>query len=243
MPLLAAGGYTVIAPDLRGVGDSDRPATGDDKKTVAAEVVALMRQLGHARFAAVGHDLGAQVAYALGRFHPDAVDAVAVLDAPVPGIPPWTELKANPRLWHWTFYNVADLPEALIGDGRERVYFSWFYHQIAVDTQAVDGDLDEIVRVCSQPGALRGGLAYFRAFDRDELDNAGYAQARLTMPVLALGASGGNGDIPLRQMRLAALDVQGGVIPDCGHWIPTERPAELARRLLEFLAQAADKRR
>ncbi len=99
------------------------------------------------------------------------------------------------------------------------------------------------MRVYSQPGALRGGLAYFRAFDRDELDNAGYAQARLTMPVLALGASGGNGDIPLRQMRLAALDVQGGVIPDCGHWIPTERPAELARRLLEFLAQAADKRR
>lgn len=188
MPLLSAAGFTVVVPDLRGMGDSARPADGYDKKTIAAEVAALMRQLGHERFSVAGHDLGAQVAYALGRHHPDQVSKVAVLDAPVPGIPPWDELTKNPRLWHWTFYNVPDLPEAMIGGGRERLYFSWFYRQIAVDTNAIETDLDEVVRAYSQPGALRAGLAYFRAFEQDARDNAGYAQSKLKMPVLDGGA-------------------------------------------------------
>jgi pimeloyl-ACP methyl ester carboxylesterase len=237
MPQLAAAGYTVIAPDLRGIGDSDRPPQGYDKKTIATEVAAMMRQLGYTRFDVAGHDLGAQVAYALARFHADHIAAVAVLDAPVAGIPPWDELRSNPRLWHWTFYNVPDLPEALIG-GRERLYFSWFYRQIAVNTPAAEADLDDVVDAYSRPGALRAGLAYFRAFDQDTRDNAGYAQDQLLMPVLALGASGGNGDIPLRQMRLAGPNVEGGVIEDCGHWIPSERPAELAARLIAFFARA-----
>lgn len=233
MPLLTAAGYTVIVPDLRGMGDSARPTTGYDKKTVAADVAALMRHLGYERFHVAGHDLGAQVAYALGRNHADRVASVAVLDAPIPGVPPWTELTRDPRLWHWTFYNVPDLPEALIS-GRERLYFSWFYRQIAVDTSAVEADLDEVARAFSQPGAIRAGLAYFRAFEQDARDNAGYAQNKLRMPVLALGGRGGNADLPLRQMRLAAENVEGGVIEGSGHWIPTEKPAELAARLNAF---------
>jgi pimeloyl-ACP methyl ester carboxylesterase len=233
IPRLAAAGYTVVVPDLRGFGDSSKPPSGYDKKTVATDVVALMHALGYERFYVAGHDLGAQVAYALARFHAPQVEAVALLDAPVAGIPPWDELKASPRLWHWTFYNVPDLPETLIS-GHERVYFSWFHRQSAVDTEAADSDLEEIVAAYSQPGALRAGLAWFRAFDQDAHDNAGFAQDLLGMPVLALGGSGGNGDVPLRQMKLAARQVEGGVIADCGHWIPTERPAELAARLADF---------
>ena len=237
IPRLAAAGYTVVVPDLRGFGDSARPVSGYDKKTIAAEVVGLMHELGYDRFDVAGHDLGAPVAYALARFHAPKVTAVALLDAPVAGIPPWEELKVSPRLWHWTFYNVPDLPEALIA-GRERLYFSWFYRQSAVDVDAADGALDDIVAAYSQPGALRAGLAWFRAFDQDARDNAGYAQDRLSMPVLALGGSGGNSDIPLRQMKLAAQQVEGGVLADCGHWIPMERPAELAERLAKFFVSA-----
>jgi pimeloyl-ACP methyl ester carboxylesterase len=235
--LLAAAGYSVVVPDLRGFGDSARPPSGYDKKTVATDVVALMQALGHERFFVAGHDLGAQVAYALARFHADRVEAVAVLDAPVAGIPPWDELRVSPRLWHWTFYNVPDLPETLIA-GHERVYFSWFYRQSAVDTEAVEADIDEIVAAYSQPGALRGGLAWFRAFDQDARDNAGFDKDLLSVPVLALGGAGGNADIPLRQMKLAARQVEGGVIPDCGHWIPTERPVELASRLQAFFGRS-----
>ena len=95
------------------------------------------------------------------------------------------------------------------------------------------------VRAYSEPGALRAGLSYFRAFAENARQNAGYAERKLTMPVLALGGSSGNGMVPLQQMRLAATDVQGGVIEDCGHWIPTERPGELTQRLLAFFGTTA----
>jgi len=237
MPELARH-YTVIVPDLRGLGDSSRPATGYDDTTLAEDIRQLLLKLGHSRALIVGHDLGTQVAYALAARHPETVSKLVLLDAPVPGIPPWDDLTRNPRLWHWTFYNVADLPEALIA-GRERLYFSWFYRQIAVNTGAVDEDLDEVVRAYSEPGALRAGLSYFRAFAENARQNAGYAERKLTMPVLALGGSSGNGMVPLQQMRLAATDVQGGVIEDCGHWIPTERPGELTQRLLAFFGTTA----
>jgi len=232
MPELARH-YTVIVPDMPGLGDSSRPATGYDDTTLAGDIHQLLLKLGHRRALVVGHDLGTQVAYALAARHPEAVSKLVLLDAPVPGIPPWEDLTRNPRLWHWTFYNIADLPEALIA-GHERLYFSWFYRQIAVNMGAVDEDLDEVVRAYSEPGALRAGLSYFQAFAENAQQNTGYAEHKLAMPVLALGGSSGNGLVPLQQMRLAATDVQGGVIEDCGHWIPTECPEELTRRLLAF---------
>lgn len=236
MPLLVDAGYQVIVPDLRGMGDSERPQGGYDKKTVSADIVALMASLGHDRFNVVGHDIGAQVAYALARHHGEHVNKLVVMDAPAPGIPPWDELTRNPALWHWSFYNVADLPEALIG-GRERLYFTWFYHQIASDIAATDADIDEVVRAYSKPGALRGGLAYFRAFEQDARDNADYATHRLRMPVLALGgAANGAGEMPLNQMRLAATDVTGGTIEGSGHWIQIERPRALSDRIITFLS-------
>ena len=232
MPELAKR-YTVIVPDLRGLGDSARPVSGYDDDTLAEDMRQLLLMLGHPRALVVGHDLGTQVAYALAARHPEAVSKLVLLDAPVPGIPPWDELTRNPRLWHWTFYNVPDLPEAMIG-GRERLYFSWFYRQLAVNTGAVEEDLGEVVRAYSDPGALRAGLAYFRAFAESAKQNTGYAEHKLAMPVLALGGASANADIPLRQMRLAATNVQGGIIEDCGHWMPTEQPEELVRRLFTF---------
>jgi pimeloyl-ACP methyl ester carboxylesterase len=229
--------YTVIAPDLRGIGDSGRPTWGYDDNTLAEDVRQLLLKLGYKHALVVGHDLGTQVAYALAARHPETVGKLVLLDAPVPGIPPWDDLLHDPRLWHWTFYNVPDLPEALI-TGREALYFSWFYRQIAVNIGAVEEDLAEVVRAYSQPGALRAGLAYFRNFAEDARQNAGYAEHKLDMPVLALGGASGNGTVPLEQMRLAATDVQGGIIEDCGHWIPTEQPEELTRRLLAFFGTA-----
>lgn len=235
MPELARH-YTVIAVDLRGLGDSSRPASGYDDDTLAEDVRQLLFRTGHPRALVVGHDLGTQVAYALAARHPEVVEKLVLLDAPVPGIPPWDELTRDPPLWHWTFYNVPDLPEALIA-GRESLYFSWFYRQIAVNTAGLEEDLKEVIRAYSEPGALRAGMAYFRAFAENARQNAGYGDHKLAMPVLALGGASGNGMVPLQQMRLAAINAQGGVIENCGHWIPTEQPAELTRRLIAFFQE------
>jgi pimeloyl-ACP methyl ester carboxylesterase len=234
IPLLA-NRFTIIAPDLRGMGDSSRPLTGYDRETVAMDMRELLGQLGIKSAVVVGHDLGAHVAFELAARDPELVNRLVVLDGIIPGIPPWAELTKDARLWHWSFYNTPDLPEALI-EGRERLYFSWFIHSFAANTAAVDEDMDEIVKAYSNPGAVRGGLGLFRTISSDAKRNATWLETnKLEMPVLALGGSMGVGPVLFQQMQAAARDVRGGVIENCGHWIATECPRTLATRILSFL--------
>ena len=163
MPLLADK-FFLVAPDLRGLGDSSRPSKGYDKKTVAGDLWSLMRDhLGFERFDVVGHDWGAPTAFRLAADHADAVTHLAMLDAPVPGdVPAGSGLGGTPR-WHHMFHQVPDLPEALTY-GRERIYLEWFF--IAGTDQAgvfSDADIAEYVRTYSQPGAMRAGFNFYRA--------------------------------------------------------------------------------
>src|SRR5437667_6001612 len=95
--------YTVVVPDLRGIGRSSHPAGGYDKKTQAADIRAVVTALGHDRASAVSHDIGIMVAYAYAARYPDTVERLVVLDAPNPGIAPWDEIVRNPSLWHFSF--------------------------------------------------------------------------------------------------------------------------------------------
>lgn len=226
--------YTVIAPDLRGMGDSSRPLTGYDRETVARDMLELLDQLGVKNAFVVGHDLGAHVGFELAAHHPARVSKLVMLDGVVPGIPPWDLLTKDSRLWHWGFYNVPDLPEALI-QGKERTYFSWFIRNFAVNIEAVDADMDAVVRAYSEPGAVRGGLGMFRTIAADAKRNASWLEGnKLEMPVLALGGSMGVGPLLLQQMEAAGKQVRGGVIQNCGHWLATECPQTLVEQMTKF---------
>lgn len=230
--------YTVIAPDLRGLGDSSRPLAGYDKKTVAHDVWQLVNgKLGHQQFFLVGHDWGGPTAYALAAAHPAAVARLAILDVVVPG--DGGDFSQGGQRWHHQFHLTADLPEALTA-GRERLYLSWFYRTFGHRPDAIsEADVNEYVRTYSQIGAMRAGFAYYRALPQDAADNrATIARFKLPMPVLAIGGANGRGRgrEPEASLKRVALRVQGDVVPDCGHWIPEEQPRYLAERLLEFFA-------
>ncbi len=230
--------YTVIAPDLRGLGDSSRPLTGYDKKTVANDIWQLVNgRLGHQQFFLVGHDWGGPTAYALAAAHPEAVSRLAILDVVIPG--DGCDFSQGGRRWHHQFHLTADLPDALTA-GRERLYLSWFYRTFGHSPDAVsDADIDEYLRTYAQPGAMRAGFAYYRALPQDAADNrANVARLKLPMPALAIGGGSGRGRgrEPEESLQRVALHVQGDVVADCGHWIPEEQPRYLADRLQQFFA-------
>ena len=236
MPRLAAE-YRVIAPDLRGLGDSSRPLSGYDKKTVGNDIWRLVHDvLGIQRFFLVGHDWGGPTAYAVAAAHPDAVRKLAILDVTIPGDGS-PNISQGGRRWHHAFHQTPDLPEALIA-GREDIYFTWFYRNYGARPDAMSQeDIDEYLRVYRQPGALRAGFSFYRAIPQDVADNAAIATSfKLPMPVLALGGdrSWGRRQEVVESLRRMATNVQGGVIENCGHWMPEEQPEELLRHLLGF---------
>ena len=234
--------FSLIAPDLRGLGDSSRPSSGYDKKTVANDVWTLMHDhLGHARFAVVGHDWGAPTAFRLAADHPAEVSHLAMLDVPVPGDQPAGAAISGASRWHHAFHRVPDLPEALT-HGRERTYLEFFFMNGCDQAGAIlDADIAEYVRTYSQPGAMRAGFNFYRALSQDVADNRATLASgfKLPMPTLGLGGGGprGRGNLVVESLRRVAVHAEGGSIPDCGHFIPEEKPEDLARILREFLAK------
>jgi pimeloyl-ACP methyl ester carboxylesterase len=240
IPLLA-NRYRVIAPDLRGLGDSSRPTLGYDKRTVGRDIWQLITEvLGHSRFLLVGHDWGGPVAYAIAVDHPDAVRCLAILDIAIPGDGS-PNISQGGRRWHHAFHQTPELPEKLI-EGREDIYLGWFYRNYGHRTDVIsESDIAEYLRCYRQPGALRAGLAYYRALAQDIADNESSARRfKLPMPVLALGGadSWGRGHEVMQSMQRLATNVSGGVIENCGHWMPEEQPQILADRLLTFFKEA-----
>jgi pimeloyl-ACP methyl ester carboxylesterase len=227
--------FRVIAPDLRGLGDSSRPADGYDKKTVGGDVWRLVHDvLGIDAFYLVGHDWGGPTAYAIAVAHPDAVRKLVILDVTIPGDGS-PGISQGGRRWHHAFHQALDLPEALV-TGREEIYLGWFYRNYGAAPLA-DEEITEYLRVYRLPGALRAGFSYYRAIPRDMADNAAVmAGFKLPMPVLALGGdrSWGRRMEVVESLRRLAVDVQGGMVENCGHWMPEEQPDDLLRRLLEF---------
>jgi pimeloyl-ACP methyl ester carboxylesterase len=242
MPNLVDGGYRVIAPDLRGLGDSTRPLSGYDKKTIANDVWRLVDGvLGINAFFVVGHDWGGPIAFALACAHRDEVRKLAIIDVTIPGDGTDTFATSQNR-WHHLFFRTPDLPEALI-EGRERIFFTWFFRNFGYRPDSIlDEDIEDYLRCYSTLGALRSGLAYYRATPQDIADNERSIRefGMLKMPVLALGGtkSFGRGVLVKESLARLAENVEGGVIEEAGHWIPEEQPQELTKRLLSFFGRA-----
>jgi pimeloyl-ACP methyl ester carboxylesterase len=231
--------YTVVAPDLRGYGESDKPAAGYDKRTMAADVHALVQALGYPRIRLVGHDRGGRVAHRYALDHEDAVERLALLDI-IPTRVAWERLDAGsgPGYWHWLFHMVPDLPETLVGANVEayvRHFLRDWSYQTGVFTPE---DVAVYVHAMSQPGALRAGFEDYRAGGTVDLahDRAD-AGRRIKAPTLVLWATEG-GDAKtgvLDIWRQAAQDVRGEGIAECGHFLAEDQPQAVATRLLQFL--------
>ena len=230
--------HRVIAPDLRGLGDSSRPEGGYDKKTIARDIWELVdSELGQTRFQLVGHDWGGPTAYALAAAHPEMVAGLVIIDVVIPG--DGGDFSQGGRRWHHQFHMTPDLPEELIL-GREEIYLRWFYRTFGHRLDAIsENDIAEYLRTYAQPDAMRAGFEYYRALPRDAADNAEIvARFKLPMPVLAIGGGGGRGRgaEPEQSLRRVATNVRGEIIGACGHWVPEEQPERLARLLLTFFA-------
>lgn len=233
MPALAQN-YTVIAPDLRGLGDSSKPETGYDKRTLAEDVYQLVRQLSYPRIFLVGHDLGGQVAYAYASAHPQEVRRLVIMEVPIPGLPAWDEVTKD--IWHFGFHAIPELPEALVA-GRERTYLNYFYTSGAYQPPALkEVQISEYVRAYSDPKSLHAGFEYYRAFPKDAEHNQEYAKTKLPMPVLTMGGETSLKDGLLKQLQPVSENVRNQIVPRAGHWIPDERPDFLIEQLLAFFS-------
>lgn len=233
MPLLAPH-CALIAPDMRGLGDSSRPETGYDKMTVARDIAALMAQLGHNQFRVVAHDWGGPVAFALAAQFPERVLSMAIFDAPVLG--DGGPIEHHGR-WHFGFHALPGLAEALT-QGREDVYLRFFYRFGGAQPDAISEDAQaEYVRAYAQPGAMTAGFNYYRAVPQDIADTTAFREAGkwLDMPILVYGGdpnTRGRGMTALESWARVGRHVTGGVADHCGHWIPEERPDFVAAHVL-----------
>lgn len=236
-PLIAelAKSHLVIAPDLRGFGQSGKPEGGYEKASMAQDMHALASSLGFGKLAVVGHDIGLMVAYAYAAQYPAEVDRIVLMDAFLPGVGDWTTVWLLRDLWHFHFYGTT--PLALV-DGRERIYLEHFWNDFAADPahSVSEADRQLYAAAYAQPGAMKAGFEVFRAFERDAKDFAGFARARLPIPMLVLTGERASGDFLIAQGRLVADHVEGVVVAGSGHWLIDEAPDEVIPRIVAFMA-------
>ena len=235
-PVIAdlARNHTVIVPDLRGAGASDKPAAGYQKKQLAQDVHGLVASLGFKDAAVVGHDIGLMVAYAYAAQYPEQTRRVVLMDAFLPGIGNWKDMWLMRDLWHFHFY--GETPLKLV-EGRERIYFEHFWNDFAADkTKSVPEAARQLYAAAyAQPGGMRAGFEYFKAFEQDAADFQQLAKTRLTMPVLVISGEKSGGTFLVDQVKLVADQVTGKVITGSGHWLMEEAPKDVIPALTSFV--------
>lgn len=238
VPLAAdlARDHTVVVPDLRGMGLSEHPAGGYDKKNQGRDIAGVLDELKIDRAALVTHDIGNMVGFAFAAQYRNRVSRFVLIDAPLPGVGPWDEILKNPLLWHFRF-GGPDM-ERLVA-GRERIYLDRLWNEFSASpTRFSEAAREHYAKLYALPGAMRSGFAQFAAFDQDAIDNNVFlAAGKLDMPVLALGGDKSFGLTMAAVMRFAANNVQEGVVPDSGHWIMEENPAATVALVRQFVAQ------
>ncbi len=234
--------YMVVAPDLRGCGDSDRPGGGYDKRTVAEDIHQLVQHLQLGPINLVSHDVGMMVAYAYASMYRSEVKRLVLTEAALAGLglEALFDAAKYPRMFHLPLFEAPNgLAEALI-TGREQMFVSHMMLQQAYDTAALDeAVLERYARHLAAPGALLGGIEYFRTHTIDAAHNREHAKTKLPMPVLTIAGSASAGEELEPSIRPLAERVRGVVIEECGHFLAEERPQRLTEELLHFLEEVA----
>jgi pimeloyl-ACP methyl ester carboxylesterase len=226
--------FTVIAPDLPGIGDSDIPADGLDMKSAAIRIHDLAKSLGVQKAEVVGHDIGLMVAYAYAAQFPAEVTKLVLMDAFLPGVEGWEAIYNNPGIWHFRFNGPT--PEVLV-KGRERIYFDYFWNDFAADkTHSIpEADRRAYAAAYARPGRMHAGWAYFVSFLQAAKDFAQLSQTKLTMPVLTIGGDKSLGKELGEQAKVVATDATIIVLKNAGHWVMEEQPKETTEALEKFL--------
>jgi pimeloyl-ACP methyl ester carboxylesterase len=224
----------VIAPDLRGFGQSATPADGYTKAAMARDIHALVKSLNYDRIRLVGHDIGLMVAYAYAAQYPNEVDRIVLMEAFLPGVGEWNNVFLLRDLWHFHFYGKT--PLALV-TGRERTYLEHFWNDFAADPAKSLSEADRkfYAREYAQPGHMKAGMEVFRNFPKDAEDFAGFAKTKLTMPMLVLSGEKAGGPFLIEQGRMVATSVEGVLVKGRGHWLMEEAPDQVIPKLVEFL--------
>ena len=228
--------FTVIAPDLPGIGDSDIPKDGCDMKTAAIRIHALAKSIGVTKARVVGHDIGLMVAYAYAAQFSAETEKLVVMDAFLPGVQGWELAYNNDNMWHFRFHGPT--PEALV-KGREKAYFAYFWNELAADKKRslTAADRNAYVAAYSRPGRMRSGWAYFAAWPDTANDFAQMAKTKLTMPVLSIAGEKASAAILGPQMKLVSTTVTAVDMKDTGHWLMEERPDETMEALICVLVK------
>jgi pimeloyl-ACP methyl ester carboxylesterase len=225
--------HTVVVPDLRGMGLSGKPDNGYDKWTQAADMRGVLQALGIEKADVVGHDIGTMVAYAYAARYRDMTEKLVVMDAPVPGVPPWDEIVRSQQLWHFDL-GGSDM-ERLV-KGRERIYLDRFWNDFAgTPSKISEATRHHYTTLYARPGAMHAAFAQFRSIRKDAEDNKKAIATKLTVPVLAIGGEKSFGAMEAVVMRNAATDVTEVVIPDAGHWLMEEQPVATIKAIRQFL--------
>jgi len=241
--------FTLVAPDLRGFGYSDKPPTTDgyDCKTNADDVAELMSQLGHAQYHVHGEDRGAEFAYALAAIYRDRVLSLSFCEMLLSGFGLeessfWTPENVSAQFrqqgvwcWHLGFFSIPHVPEMLI-QGHEREFWEHFIKQECFDPGAVEEHaLNYWIECVKQPGCLRGILETYRAGFKNAGINRELAKKKLTIPVMTIGAPEFFGP----QVRVCATEFAENVkvselFEECGHSLALEAEERLAACLMRF---------
>jgi pimeloyl-ACP methyl ester carboxylesterase len=229
--------HTVVVPDLRGMGLSAHPEQGYIKKNQAVDIAGVMDALKISSADLVTHDIGNMVGYALAAQYPTRITKWVVIDAPLPGIGNWEEIKQSPLLWHFNFRGPDE--ERLVA-GRERIYLDRFYDELSADPKKIDeATRQHYAALYARPHAMHDAFEQFGAFNQDAIDNKALLAkgGKLTMPVLALGGEKSFGTAQADTLRFVATNVTMGIVPGSGHWIMDENPKATTTLIVNFLSE------
>lgn len=229
--------HTVIVPDLRGMGLSAHPDTGYTKKNQAVDIAGIMDALKVQTADLVTHDIGNMVGYALAAQYPARITRWAVIDAPLPGIGDWDNIIHSPVLWHFNFRGPDE--ERLV-KGRERIYLDRFWNELSADPKGIDEETRRhYAALYARPHAIHDAFEQFGAFSQDAIDNKALLAkgGKLTLPVLAIGAEKSFGNGMADDLRFAASNVTGAIVPNSGHWIMEENPQATIKLVTDFLSK------
>ncbi len=239
MPALAAANHTVIAVDLRGLGESEITPSGYDKRTVAEDVHQLLEGLNIRKFILVSHDWGGSVAYSLANAYPDTVSKLVVIESNIAGFGMEKSMNvAEGGSWHFGFF-MSEFAEKLT-EGREREFLTDFAFKgkLVFDKNAFSqADIDEYIRHYTKPGGMTAGFNYYRTALDDAKYNQAHFKGKLQMPVLAIGGEKSLGEGVAASLKLVAENVESTIIKDSGHFIAEEQPEELTKKLLTFFGE------
>ena len=235
------GDYRMIAPDLRGIGDTSKPDGPHDKATVASDIWAIMDARGIEKAILVGHDIGARVAMRMTLDDPDRVASLIVLNG---RYPPLGSLRTSEsgqarERWYFFFHQHPDLVEALVSKD-VRTYYQHFLDRWSHPSFSFEeADITEYVRAYSQPGAIRGACAHYQAaLNEDETQWAADVGKRITTPTLVIWGEDDPCSPPYYTdgYQRVFTDVTFRFVARCGHFPQEELPAKTLTAMREFLA-------